>query len=55
MGLLQILIGFFTSLWPSERRIPSHIKQQAYGPRWSKHRRRQIGGYTRKQPCRGWW
>ncbi len=53
MGLLQILIGFFTGLWPSQRRIPSHTKHQAYGPRWSKHRRRQIDGYKRRRRQRG--
>ncbi len=53
MGLLHELIEAFTKLWPSRQSIPGHTKQQAYGRRWSRHRPRRIGTYSRRRPQRG--
>ena len=49
---------FFCALfaWPFGRRtcVRDHTKQQAYGPRWSRRRKRRIDPYRRKRAHRNW-
>ena len=50
MSILQRLrAGLFGWLRPPQR-VRDHDRQQAYGPRWSRHRPRRIERYSRRRP-----
>lgn len=50
METLRQLIAFLTGSSRTRQRVRDHHKQQAVGPRWSRHRPRRIGRYTRRKP-----
>ena len=35
--------------------VQPHTRNQAFGPRWSRHRPRRIDKYTRTRRRRSWW
>ena len=55
MRLVQSLIEALASWLRPRDSISSHTRNQAYGPRWSRHRSREIGRYVRRRSRRGWW
>jgi hypothetical protein len=50
MSILKALLDALAALFGSGQSVGDHTKYQAYGPRWSKHRRRRVHGYTRRRP-----
>jgi hypothetical protein len=54
MSILKALIDALAALFGSCQIVGGHTKRQAYGPRWSKRRRRKIDDYTRRRPRRAW-
>ena len=52
MGILQAIIEAIATLFGARQDISGHHKQQAIGPRWTKHRPRRIDRYRRRRPRR---
>ena len=50
MGILQPIIDTFAALFGFRQGVSEHIRRQAFGPRWSRHRPRRIHGYRRRRP-----
>ncbi len=52
MPLINWLASLFCCPRSEQQPVSNHTKHQAYGPRWSHHRPRHIGGYSRRSPRR---
>ncbi len=52
MNVFKDLIEWLLGSRTRYEQVQAHHKHQAFGPRWSRRRRRRIGGYPRKRPRR---
>ena len=48
----QWLVGVIAAWRRFRQPVKRHLRRQAHGPRWSLHRPRRIGPYTRRRPRR---
>lgn len=53
MQILQCLLAALTGWSRPRQSVSTHTKNQAHGPRWSRHRPRRINKYRRKRHRRG--
>ncbi len=49
MSVLRAVIEALVTIFGFRGSVSTHTKHQAYGRRWSKHRPRRIGNYTRRR------
>jgi hypothetical protein len=50
MPIIRALFAAFANLFSFHADVSAHHRHQAYGPRWSQRRWRQISRYRRRQP-----
>ena len=50
MDVLRLLFSLLSGGHGGRQHVSDHNRRQAYGPRWTRHRRRHIASYRRRRP-----
>jgi hypothetical protein len=53
MHIIRAFIAALADMFAAFTNVATHHRNQAYGPRWSRHRQRRIDSYRRRRPRRG--